>query len=168
MKVRNHLVLTSKYLNKFCEISAIFFLVAMLFMVALQVMARYGFNNPPEWTEEGARYCMIWMGLLGATVSYYRKEDPIVFSPSKEFMARWHLLIRIIEFMAVMTFVFPLVYFGPSFISRQSGRLTETLGLDMGVVILIIPIFAGVVFFHAIVRLISLEKEEPHQSIEEF
>ncbi|MCF8475300.1 MAG: TRAP transporter small permease subunit [Emcibacter sp.] len=168
MKIRIFLISMSKRLNHLCEIGAIFFLVLMLVMVSLQVVARYGFNMPPEWTEEGARYCMIWMGLLGATVSYYRKEDPIIFSPSKEFMAKWNILIRIIEFMAVSAFVIPLVYFGPSFIERQSGRLTETLGVDTGHIVAIIPIFAAVVFFHGMVRLIAMEKEEPHQTIEEF
>lgn len=41
------------------------FLVLMLALVIFQVVARYGINNAPAWTEEAARYAMIWCGLFG-------------------------------------------------------------------------------------------------------
>ena len=34
-------------------------------LIAIQVVARYVFSEPPGWTEEGARYAMVWSGLLG-------------------------------------------------------------------------------------------------------
>ena len=59
----------STKLNSICSTSAIVFLLLMLGAVALQVVARYVFFSPPAWTEELARYAMVWAGFLGATVS---------------------------------------------------------------------------------------------------
>ena len=42
-------------------------MVLMVVLIGVQVVARYVWAAPPGWTEEGARYAMVWAGLLGAT-----------------------------------------------------------------------------------------------------
>ncbi|PCI52748.1 MAG: hypothetical protein COB36_14470 [Alphaproteobacteria bacterium] len=166
MNLCRKIVVISRYTNKYCEYGAVAFLVMMLLLVALQVVARYGFDEPPQWTEEGARYCMIWMGLLGATVSYYKREDPVLFTPSEEFLVKWRVPIKLVEFLAVVVFVLPIMYYGPSFVMRQAGRMTDTLGIDVGYTVLIIPLFSIIILVHATARLISTDKDEAHYTKE--
>lgn len=147
----------SHRVNRLCVTIASLLLLFMLIFVIIQVVTRYVFNSPPEWTEEAARYCMIWMGLLGSTVSFYKKQDPILFQPDISMMQKWGLQIRIIEFSAVMLFIAPLIYFGPGFILRHVGRLTESLEIDMGLIVAIIPLYASIVGIHALSRLFSKE-----------
>ncbi len=154
------IVLLSQRLNKLCVVTASAFLILMLFFVILQVITRYAFDAPPQWTEEAARYCMIWMGLLGSTASFHKKEDPILFQPSEDLIQKWDYKIRLIEFIAVMIFILPLLYFGPSFIMRHSGRLSESLEINMAFIVAIIPLYAGIIVLHAIARLFSL----PHRT----
>lgn len=42
-------------------------LLALLFLsIALQVVTRFVFSNPPFWTEEAARYLFVWLVAIGA------------------------------------------------------------------------------------------------------
>ena len=45
-------------------------LAGMVAVIGVQIVARYGLNAPPGWTEELARYLMVWGGLLGATAAF--------------------------------------------------------------------------------------------------
>lgn len=43
-------------------------------VVLLQVVFRYALNNPLHWTEEMARFLLIWIVLLGAAIGIKRKS----------------------------------------------------------------------------------------------
>ena len=47
-------------------------LVSLLFIVWAQITFRYIFNNSLAWTEESARYLMIWGVLLGANLAFLK------------------------------------------------------------------------------------------------
>lgn len=49
---------------------AIVFLIAMVAMILGQVFFRYVLSNAPAWTEEGARFSMLWMTGLMAPLAY--------------------------------------------------------------------------------------------------
>ena len=46
----------------------------MLFVVLIAVFYRYVLGHPPRWTEELARFIMIWMGLLGISLGFRRNS----------------------------------------------------------------------------------------------
>jgi TRAP-type transport system small permease protein len=51
-------------------------LCLMVILVMIQIVARYVLQDAPPWTEEGARYCMVWSALLAATCAFYEGADP--------------------------------------------------------------------------------------------
>lgn len=51
---------------------AVLALAVMVLMILGQVFFRYVLNDAPNWTEEGARFCMIWMTGLMAPIAYRR------------------------------------------------------------------------------------------------
>jgi len=54
--------------------------MVMALVVALQVVSRYGFNHSLFWSEELARFLLIWLSFLGATVAYCHGVHPGVDS----------------------------------------------------------------------------------------
>jgi TRAP-type C4-dicarboxylate transport system permease small subunit len=48
------------------QILLVLFLGVLTVVVFLQVLFRYVFHLPLFWTEETARYCLIWASMLGA------------------------------------------------------------------------------------------------------
>ena len=57
-----------KILRRLSEGLLLIALVTMLSTVILQVFTRYVLKIPLYWTDEVARYCMIWAAFLGAAL----------------------------------------------------------------------------------------------------
>lgn len=67
-----------KYWDKFCALLSkaafVFCMVLLVLMTtasAMQVITRYILNNTLSWTDECARYCFIWLNLIGAGCLVY-------------------------------------------------------------------------------------------------
>lgn len=52
------------------RVIAIIALAIMVTLILGQVFFRYALNDAPSWTEEGARFCMLWMTGLIAPLAY--------------------------------------------------------------------------------------------------
>ncbi len=48
----------------------------MALIVAVQVFCRYVLNQSLFWSEELARFLLVWLTFLGASCAYYRKVNP--------------------------------------------------------------------------------------------
>ena len=59
-----------RILDKFLTVALATLMVAMVVSVAWQVLSRYLFVIPAAWTEELARFLLIWIGMLGAAFAY--------------------------------------------------------------------------------------------------
>ena len=64
----------SRMCNRIGEAGLLFFLTALAVVVFLQVMFRYVLGLPLFWTEETARYCLVWCSMLGAGVALKRGQ----------------------------------------------------------------------------------------------
>jgi len=64
-------------INRFTENVGTLFYLAMLVLVLFQIVSRYVFSSPPPWSEEFARWAMVWSVLIfGITLT--RKNDHIL------------------------------------------------------------------------------------------
>ncbi len=70
------LIRASKATNRWVEHALAFLGITMALIVALQVFCRYVLNHSLFWSEELARYLLVWLTFLGATAAYYRKIHP--------------------------------------------------------------------------------------------
>lgn len=53
-----------------CRVLAVAALAIMVGVILWQIVLRYGFNQAPNWSEEAARFGMLWMTGLMAPVAY--------------------------------------------------------------------------------------------------
>lgn len=147
----------SDWVNRILRVVAIFFLIMMVALICLQVLARYGFSSPPAWTEEAARFAMVWVGLLGASVSFKAGFDPALVNFSKDTPRKKKLLAGSIRAVAVGLFLGPILwfcFFGPkmnmarSFLSRSIYTKAETFDLPMVFVAITVPLFIAAILLH--------------------
>ena len=61
-------------LKNYLEIVLVFLLVAMTLTVFSQVIARYIFEAPLSWSEELARFILIWLSMLSAAYAFKTKS----------------------------------------------------------------------------------------------
>lgn len=66
----------SRHLNRGIEGLLVLLGATMAAVVAAQVFSRYALNYSLFWSEELARYLLVWLSFLGATVAYYHGLHP--------------------------------------------------------------------------------------------
>lgn len=151
-------ILTSDLLHAVIRRLSVLAIIVMFCTVMLQVIARYVFASPPVWTEDVARYMMVWTGLLGATLSFKMKTDAVLLDsvfPRRPHVAGY--LADAVHTAAVLAFVGPILWycffdlkgqFGRGFLGRQSTLVADTLGISLVWIVAIVPIAMLVILIH--------------------
>ncbi|MCD8138645.1 MAG: TRAP transporter small permease [Planctomycetaceae bacterium] len=67
MKWRQSLEDIGEMLNTLVKAACILLLTVMVVAVTLQIFSRYILPKPLPWTEEVARFCMVWLCFLGSS-----------------------------------------------------------------------------------------------------
>jgi len=153
--VRRILARSSDYLDVGCQWAATGFFIALLVLVVFQVVTRYLLHNAPVWTEEVARYCMVWGGLLGATVAFKEGSDPFLVPPPTKGNRIWVSSARILRAMATVAFLGPILYHSDKFLLRTWQRTTEALGIPTAFITVAVPLAVVIIFFHLLAQLMG-------------
>ena len=125
----------------------------MVINVLWQVFSRYIMANPSSFTDELARYLMIWVGVLGATyvagkgnhvaITYFSEK----FNPSnlRRVQVFINLTILIFAILGMLVGGLRLVY-----ITLVLEQLSPALKIPLGVVYSVIPISGLLIIFYKI------------------
>lgn len=160
--MRHAIITASNRVHGLARNVAVFAVCLMFLTVVIQIIARYVFSSPPVWTEDVARYAMVWTGLLGATLSFKTHADAVLMQ--SVFPKRPHILGLVadaIQSAAVLTFVLPVVYFcfiglrggfAKGYLARQSGLTADTLGIPMVWISVSVPIAMIIILLHLVAR----------------
>ncbi|TCS50804.1 TRAP-type C4-dicarboxylate transport system permease small subunit [Primorskyibacter sedentarius] len=160
--MRNVIIAASNHVHHVARAAAVLAVCLMFLTVVLQIIARYVFSAPPVWTEDVARYAMVWTGLLGATLSFKTRSDAVLMqSVAPERPNLLGYLAEAVHTAAVLTFVLPVVYFcfiglrggfAKGFLARQWGLTADTLGIPMVWISVSVPIAMIIILLHLAAR----------------
>lgn len=153
--VRRIISRSSDCLNVGCQWAATGFFGALLVLVLAQVVARYILHNPPHWTEELARYCMVWGGMLGATVAFKGGADPCLVQPPTRGNPLWIRIAQFLRAAIIVVFLGPILYYSDKFLIRTWHRTTEALGIPTALVTVAVPFAVAVILFHLFAQLLA-------------
>ena len=151
-------------LDRICRKVSIAFLSLMLLLVLFQVLARYIFQAVPVWTEEAARYCMIWGGLFGATVAFYGERDPRLIQPPRTGPRLWIISAAWLRALATVVFLGPVLYHSKRFLTRSWARASEGIEIPMAFFTVAVPLIVVIIFIHLFARLVGSEADQPKQT----
>ena len=135
----------------------------MLVLVLFQVLARYIFQSVPVWTEEAARYCMIWGGLFGATVAFAGDLDPRLIQPPKTGPKAWIVSAAWVRAAAAIVFLGPVLYHSDRFLRRGWHRTSEGMEIPMAFITVAVPLAVVIIFIHLAARLIGTRSDQPQK-----
>ncbi|MWB78016.1 TRAP transporter small permease subunit [Pseudooceanicola sp. 216_PA32_1] len=136
-------------LNAAVTVACVACFVIMLLTVALQILSRYVLASPPFWTEELARWSMVWGGLLGATVAFHEGADPKLYQPPLR--RPWVRVAQAVARLAgAWIFLGTVLWFSVPFLARQAQQVSEGLGISPVWVALAVPVSAVVICLHAL------------------
>jgi TRAP-type C4-dicarboxylate transport system permease small subunit len=154
-RIRAFLIKVDARLNSGLLWTASGLLCLMVILVMIQIVARYVLQDAPPWTEEGARYCMVWSALLAATCAFYEGADPALVKVDADSPPRLQRAVSLARFACVLALSGTLLVYSPGMIVRSSLRQSEAMGINLSLVTAVVPVFALVILFHAVVQFVT-------------
>ncbi len=139
-RVAGYAALWSHWLSKAVEIAVVILMVVLVLDVWLGVIARYFVDFPLTFTEEAARYLMIWMALLAVSIGIARRAHigVLIVFDRLQGMPR-HIMLAIFDLLGLFLFSF-LFYFGVGFTIDGMQRLTMIYGMPKSIPFASVPV----------------------------
>ncbi|HSH48690.1 MAG TPA: TRAP transporter small permease [Halomonas sp.] len=128
---------------------------ALIGVITLQIISRV-FFTAVGWTEEVARFLLIWITFLGATLAFQRGRHIAVTFIVDALPDLPRRLCRIAATLVALGFLSALVVIGLEYMQMQSFQRSASLRLSMTWVYTIIPLSAGIMVWYALVDLAGL------------
>lgn len=123
---------------------AVIVIVAVLVLVVLWgVATRFILESPSRWTEEAAKWLLVWVSLLGAAVAFSRQEHLGLDYVVNKLDPKAQLLLAVVGRLIVIGFAASVMIYGGSVLVQETltlGQLTPALGIKMGYAYTVVPI----------------------------
>ena len=126
------------------------------------VFARYVLNDAISWSEEVARYAMIWMSFLGGGL-VFRYSGHIAIDILVKSLPAGLVRKTIIGLahLVVVTFLAMLAWYGWTLMMRGNYMTTAALRIPMSLPYAAIPVGAVMMIYHLLAANILLRKHQP-------
>jgi TRAP-type C4-dicarboxylate transport system permease small subunit len=112
--------------------SNVILLLAMVVSVTLQVITRYFFSAPLQWTEEASRFFMVWMIFLGASLLIKDNESTAVTFILEKFPVRAQQIVNIIIKILMLFLMIALLVLSVTQLPKYSfNEISPALRISM-------------------------------------
>ena len=147
-------------LNSFIEYLLFGLGLTMTLVVAVQVFFRYVLNQSLFWSEELARFLLVWLSFLGASVAYRRKVHPGIDVLTSRIPDIPRKLCAVIVHIVSLIFFLVLIFYGCRFAYFVRLQISPALYVPKWVIFSIVPASGLVFLIHGITFLLQELKRE--------
>lgn len=130
-------------------------MLCLIGVITLQIISRVFFNAVP-WTEEVARFLLIWITFLGAALAFQQGRHIAVSFVVDALPPKINRLARMMASLAIILFMGALVVIGYEYMQVQSFQRSPSLRWSMSYIYAVMPISAALMCYYACVDLITL------------
>ncbi len=152
----------SRSINHWVEYLLFGFGLSMAIIVAAQVFCRYVLNRSLFWSEELARYLLVWLTFLGASVAYYRKAHPGIDVVYSKMPGSLKKIAALFVHLASMALFGIMIFYGYTFSYFVRLQITPALSIPKWMIFSIIPISGLILMVHGLVFLINELRGNSH------
>lgn len=121
-----------------------------------QVVARYVFNASPSWSEELARYLMIWLVFVGAAIAYrfsaHLGVDYFTSLLPKKVARYWAVAIH----LAVACILLVFITAGTDMLEIGARQVSSALRLPMTLPFLAVPVGGAMLLIENITQILTI------------
>lgn len=132
----------------------------MTAVVALQVFFRYGLNQSLFWSEELARFVLVWLSLLGASVAYYRHMHVGIDVVFKRIPPSLQKAAEVTSHLAALVLFGVMIGYGCQFGYFVRAQITPALNLPKWSVFVVVPFSGAIMAFYAVTFLVEALRGE--------
>jgi len=139
--------------DQFLSVILIVLMVVLVASVTWQVASRYLLRDPSPWTEEIARFALIWIGMLGAAYAYRTRAHLGLDLLANKLTGSARDVLELTVAVTIIFFAVSVMIVGGTklaLLTLELGQLSAVLGIRMAVIYLAIPVSGILITFFAI------------------
>lgn len=140
-------------LNSITTAAVIIFAIAMTVIVGYQVFRRYVMNASLIWSEEAARYLMVWITFLGSSVALRRGGHIKVTIVMNLLPQRFHHFLVLGSYAVVSFTLVVIIYYGFKLAITNMHQLSPALQMPIGIVYFCLPIGGSLMMLQMVERI---------------
>jgi TRAP-type C4-dicarboxylate transport system permease small subunit len=142
--------LLSRELNRLAEWVMAALLTALTLLVGAQIAGRFLFGYSIFWSDELARFLLVWVAFLGMSVGVRRGAHPGVDSLVLALPSRWHRAAVCAAVVCSLLFFLVMVGHGTLLALHTWLQRSPSLGLRMSVPYLAVPVAGLLMGLHTL------------------
>lgn len=108
------------FLDKTEEIILVGMFALMVFVIFIQVIMRYIFNNSLSWSEELGKFLFVWISWIGISIGAKRKEHIKISMFADKFSSKVQTICEILSEIIVFGICAITAYYGIELVASQS------------------------------------------------
>lgn len=126
---------------------------AMVLVVFFNVVSRYYLDASLAWSEEVARFMLVWLVFLGAVLAYQKDEHLGLDILVKQLPRRVGAAVGVATDLLVIFAIGLLIYGGYSMAVDSWEWEAATVPIPLGYIYVIIPVCCGLMVLQTLVKL---------------
>ena len=132
----------------------------MVVVVAAQVFCRYVLNHSLFWSEELARYLLVWLTFLGATVAYHRRVHPSIDILQARVAPAGARAMTVAGYLVALFFFGVLTVYGLQFAYFVRAQISPALQIPKWTILVVLPLSGLILCLHTCAFLYAALKRE--------
>ena len=151
----------TRILDKALAVFLIFLMSMMVLTVTWQVISRFIVKSPSSFTEELARFLLIWIGLLGASYALRTKAHLGIDILPKYLKCLQRKLLLLLIYLLIIAFSLFVMVIGGFRLVDLTFTLDQTsaaMGIRMGYVYSVLPLSGLIMIYYSVVAMIEIVK----------
>ena len=127
-------------------------MIVLTVSVEIQLINRNTFGISIPWTEELARYCFIWLSFAGISLGIKRGKHLTVELLINNLPKKGARILGFIIDFFFFVFCVAGIWYGAGIVQKMMafGQKSPSLGIEMGVIYLAVPVGFGMSIFRII------------------
>jgi len=131
----------SDWLEEVLKVLLIVITGAMIVIIVYQVFGRYVLNKAPSWTEEIARFCLVWMSFLGAAlIVKYKTSIRVTFFAANFFTKKTEERLNLVSDYIIILFSIFMVVVGTMHVINTRIYFSEALHIPIWYLNSVVPV----------------------------
>jgi len=151
----------TRLIDKGLSVLLIALMAMIVVVVTWQVVTRFLMSSPSSYTEELARFLLIWIGLLGGSYALRTHSHLGIDILSTKLQGKQKELLIVLIYLLVILFAALIMVIGGIklvALTFSLDQISASLGIRMGYIYLVIPLSGLVMIIYSLDEILDAMK----------
>jgi TRAP-type C4-dicarboxylate transport system permease small subunit len=147
-----------RIINKYVGYFLIILMAIMTLDVLWGVFTRYALGSQASWSEELARFLLIWIGILGAAYASGQKLHLSIDLLKPKLSSKNQHTLSIIINLFIITFALLVMVIGGGnlmYLTNLLGQTSPALGIPMFIIYAVIPLSGLLIIIYKVIDIFN-------------